>query len=104
MSEHEDAVCCVPPAVVLFRTWKRAVDFLRRRGTLVPGVFSLYVRQGARSKVSMVRCLVACPCCGSCALRVVFSVFALFVSPLGASAPLLVGAHGGLLTRDLASQ
>ena len=37
VSDNEDAVCCVPPAAVLFRTWKRAVDFLGRRGVLVPG-------------------------------------------------------------------
>ena len=37
VSDNEDAVCCVPSAVTLYRTWKRAVGFLRRCGVLVPG-------------------------------------------------------------------
>ena len=37
VSEHEEAVCSVPSATSLYRTWKRAVDFLRRRGCLMPG-------------------------------------------------------------------
>ena len=33
----EDAVCCVPSAYTLFRTWRRAVSFVLRTGCLVPG-------------------------------------------------------------------
>ena len=45
-----------------------------------------------------------CPCCSTCALRMAFSVFSLFVSSVGASSPFLVGALVGLMRRDLASQ
>ena len=34
----EDAICCVPSAHTLFRTWRRAVAFVLRDRTLVPGV------------------------------------------------------------------
>ena len=33
----EDAVCCVPSAYALFRTWRRAVSFVLRIGGLAPG-------------------------------------------------------------------
>lgn len=34
----EDAICWVPSAYTLFRTWRRAVSYVRRSGNLVPGV------------------------------------------------------------------
>ena len=34
----EDAICCVPSAYTLFRTWRRAVTFVLRDRDLVPGV------------------------------------------------------------------
>ena len=33
----EDAICCVPSAYTLFRTWHRAVSFVLRSCDLVPG-------------------------------------------------------------------
>lgn len=57
VSDHEDAVCCVPRAVSLFRTWKRAVDFLRRRGTLVP-------EEGCQSAASATALGAKFPCSG----------------------------------------
>ena len=33
----EDAICCVPSAYTLFRTWRRAVSFVLRSCDLVPG-------------------------------------------------------------------
>ena len=34
----EDAICCAPSAHTLFRTWRRAVAFVLRDRSLVPGV------------------------------------------------------------------
>ena len=38
VGDDEDAVCCVPSACTLFRTWRRAVSFVLCSRNLVPGV------------------------------------------------------------------
>ena len=57
----EDAVCCVPSAYALFRTWRRAVSFVLRTGGLVPGnavgSCSSAVGLGARFPLSGLTCL-----------------------------------------------
>lgn len=35
---EEDAICCIPSAYMLFKTWRRAVSFVLRVDNLVPGV------------------------------------------------------------------
>ena len=37
VGEDEDAICCVPSAYTLFRTWRRAVSHVLRCCNLVPG-------------------------------------------------------------------
>ena len=37
VGEDEDAVCCIPSAYTLFKTWRRAVSFVLRSGDMVPG-------------------------------------------------------------------
>ena len=38
IGDDEEAICCVPSAYTLFCTWRRAVSFVLRLGTLIPGV------------------------------------------------------------------
>ena len=38
VGDDEDAICCIPSAYALFRTWRRAVSFVLRSRNLVPGV------------------------------------------------------------------
>ena len=38
IGDDEEAICCVPSAYTLFGTWRRAVSFVLRLGTLIPGV------------------------------------------------------------------
>ena len=37
VGEDEDAVCCIPSAYTLYKTWRRAVSFVLRSGNLETG-------------------------------------------------------------------
>ena len=37
VGEDDDAICCIPSAYTLYKTWRRAVSFVLRSGNLVPG-------------------------------------------------------------------
>ena len=89
----------------MFRTWKRAVDFLRRRGVLVPGEVCQDAASaralGAKVACSGVSWRVPVAERVRCELSFQFSVCSSLSSVR--LPPFWYRCFGGLMTRDLAS-